>query len=84
MTKERLAAQNLIRVQRQKDETIQQEIKLITKRQHEAVRLEKHEHRIIKRLKETHVKQQETIAQIHSMIGTHTPLKHVAIAGASD
>lgn len=79
MTKERLAAENQLRVQRQKEETIQHEIKLINQKQHEARRLEKHETKIINRLRETHTKQQETIAEIASIIAARTPIKEVVM-----
>ena len=54
---DQLAAQKWAQVRQQKDEVIKQEIIKIGEKDSEARKLEKQEQKILKRLRETHIKQ---------------------------
>ena len=62
-----MAAEKWAAVRQQKDEAIKQEIIKIGAKDSEAKRLERYEQRILKRLRQTHVKQQEAIEEIQTI-----------------
>lgn len=59
-----MAAEKWAAVRQQKDEAIKQEIIKIGAKDSEAKKLERYEQRILRRLRQTHVKQQEAINEI--------------------
>ena len=58
---EKVAIEKWIKAKEQKDEAIRKEIAIINKKDGEARRLEQPESEILKRLRETHVRQQQAI-----------------------
>jgi hypothetical protein len=58
---EKVAIEKWIKAKEQKDEAIRKEIAIINKKDGEARRLEQTESEILKRLRETHVRQQQAI-----------------------
>jgi len=61
---EKVAAQKWAQVRQQKDEVIKNEIIKIGEKDSEAKKLERYEQKILKRLRQTHMKQQEAIHEI--------------------
>ena len=64
---EKVAAENWLKAQQLKEETIKKEIAIINKKDDEARKLGLHESEILKRLRETHIRQQQALQEIQDM-----------------
>ena len=68
---EKVAAQKWAQVRQQKDEVIKNEIIKIGEKDSEAKKLERYEQKILKRLRQTHMKQQEAIHEIQNIFSAN-------------
>lgn len=63
-----MAAEKWLRAQSLKDESIRKEMAIITQKDDEARRLNHHESEILKRLRETHLRQQLALLEIQEIV----------------
>lgn len=70
---ELIAAQKWAQVRQYKDDIIKAEILKIGEKDSEARKLERYEQKILKRLRETHLKQQEAIEEIQMIFNSKRP-----------